>query len=84
MHTQRITVDGAHDKKVTVASNPRVLAPIPWPNLWLRVKISFHHNIHQLRLARAKLNLPTHTIKPRSTATKLTNYLNKTNANNNR
>ena len=44
-------------------------------------RFSIHHNIHQHRLARAKLNLPTHIIKPRSTPTKLTNYLNKTNAN---
>jgi hypothetical protein len=45
-HTQRITVDVAHDNKVTMASKPRVHAPRPRPNLWLRVNFSIHHNMH--------------------------------------
>jgi hypothetical protein len=79
-HTHRTTVDVAHDKKVIVASKPRVLAPRPRPNLWHGSHNSTHHGIHQLRLARAKLNLPTLTTKLRAAPTKCPNYSHKTNA----
>ena len=63
-----------------MASKPRVLAPRPWPNPWHGSKNSTHHIIHQHRLARAKLNLPTYTSKTLSAPAKFSNYLHKTKA----